>query len=178
MRLTDFLKQQQITALFTSLLEGGKALENSQLGVSSLMDTWLLLRNTEYNGERNRTLFVLKSRGMAHSNQVREFVLSSAGIDLVDVYLGSDGVVTGSARMTQEAHEQAAAVLRRHEHEKRLRELAAKRKALEAQIAALQLEAESAAAEAELAVAQEKTEADAAQIAAQALAERRGGNHR
>jgi len=178
MRLTDFLKQQQITALFTSLLEGGKALENSQLGVSSLMDTWLLLRNTEYNGERNRTLFVLKSRGMAHSNQVREFVLSSAGIDLVDVYLGSDGVVTGSARMTQEAHEQAAAVLRRHEHEKRLRELAAKRTALEAQIAALQLEAESAAAEAELAVAQEKTEADAAQIAAQALAERRGGNHR
>ena len=114
MRLIDFLKQQQITTLFTSLTAGGGATpEDSQVGVSSLMDTWLLLRNVEFNGERNRTIYVLKSRGMAHSNQVREFVLSDKGIDLVDVYLGADRVLTGTARVAQEAQERAAAELRR-----------------------------------------------------------------
>ena len=89
MRLIDFLKQRQITTLFISLTSGGGgSAEDSQAGVSSLMDTWLLLRNVEFNGERNRTIYVLKSRGMSHSNQVREFVLSDKGIDLVDVYIG------------------------------------------------------------------------------------------
>ena len=88
MRLIDFLKQRQITTLFVSLTSGGGgSAEDSQAGVSSLMDTWLLLRNVEFNGERNRTILVLKSRGMSHSNQVREFVLSDKGIDLVDVYI-------------------------------------------------------------------------------------------
>jgi len=158
MRLIDFLKQQQITTLFTSLTTGGStasAAEDSQVGVSSLMDTWLLLRNVEFNGERNRTLYVLKARGTAHSNQVREFVLNDAGIALVDVYLGADRVFTGSARVAQAAHERSAAELRREDHERKLRQLASKRKAIEAQIAALNAEGEAEEAEVKFAIAQE-----------------------
>ena len=96
-RLIDFFKAHQITAFFTSLTEGGSALEQSEVGISSLMDTWILLRHIESNGERNRGIWVLKSRGMAHSNQIREFVFTDHGIELVDVYLGSAGVLTGTA---------------------------------------------------------------------------------
>jgi circadian clock protein KaiC len=106
MRLIDLLKQQQITTLFTSLTHGdSNSLEVSQVGVSSLTDTWLLLRNVESDGERNRTLYVLKARGIAHSNQVREFLLSRSGVDLVDVYRGAKGVLIGSARLSQLASE-------------------------------------------------------------------------
>jgi circadian clock protein KaiC len=156
MRLIDFLKQQQITAVFTSLSagEGSTMPEITEVGVSSLMDTWLLLRNVEFNGERNRTLYVMKSRGMRHSNQVREFLMSDAGIDLVDVYLGADEVLTGTARVAQVAHEQAAAELRKHDHERKLRRLASKRKVIEAQIAALQSEADTEAAEERFAIAE------------------------
>jgi circadian clock protein KaiC len=161
MRLIDFLKKEQITAIFTSLTTGGDATsapEDSQIGVSSLMDTWLLLRNLEFNGERNRTLFVRKSRGMAHSNQVREFVLSDKGIDLVDVYLGGDRVLTGSARVAQEAQERAAATMRGQDHQRKLRQLASKRKVIEAQIAALQAEADAETEEVHFALAQETLE--------------------
>jgi circadian clock protein KaiC len=171
LRLIDFLKQQQITTLFTSLTAGGGATpEDSQVGVSSLMDTWLLLRNVEFNGERNRTIYVLKSRGMAHSNQVREFVLSDAGIGLVDVYLGPDCVLTGTARVAQETQELAAAELRRLDHERKLRQLAAKQKAIEAQIAALQAEAESEAAEVNFTIAQETLQERALQQNTDAMA--------
>lgn len=179
MRLIDFLKQEQITTLFTSLTSGGTATsapEDSQVGVSSLMDTWLLLRNVEFNGERNRTLYVLKSRGMVHSNQVREFVLSAAGIDLVDVYLGSDRVFTGTARLAQAAQERAAAELLREEHERKLRRLASKRKALEAQIAALQAEGEAEEAEMNFAIAQETLQTKTTQQNTAAMAHVRGGN--
>jgi circadian clock protein KaiC len=98
-RLIDFLKMRQTTMLCTSLTEGGADEQQSEVGISSLMDTWLLVRNIENNGERNRALYVLKSRGMAHSNQVREYVLTNRGIQLIDVYTGRDGVVTGSARV-------------------------------------------------------------------------------
>ncbi len=161
MRLIDFLKQQQITALFTSLTEGGITPEDSQVGVSSLMDVWLLLRNVEDNGERNRTLYVLKSRGMKHSNQVREFILSSKGIDLVEVYTGSERVLTGTARLVQEAKEQTADALRQLEHKRRLQQLARKRKALEAQIAVLQAEVEAETAEVNFAIAQESRQVEA-----------------
>lgn len=183
MRLIDFLKQEQITALFTSLTSSsnGGALEDSQVGVSSLMDTWLLLRNVEYNGERNRTLFVLKSRGMGHSNQVREFILSDRGVDLVDVYLGSERVLTGTARVAQEAQERAAADLRRQDHEHRLRQLAHKRKAIEAQIAALTAEAEADAAEVNFVIAHEALAADTVARNSLTMAQLRGetksGNH-
>ena len=176
MRLIDFLKHQQITTLFTSLIsDGGPAPEDSQLGVSSLMDTWLLLRNVEFNGERNRTIYVLKSRGMAHSNQVREFVLSDRGIDLVDVYLGADRVLTGTARIAQEVHERAAAELRRQDHELKLRQLASKRKAIEAQIAALQTEADAEAAAVNFAIAQETLQESITQKNTEVMAQLRGG---
>jgi circadian clock protein KaiC len=176
MRLIDFLKKEQITALFVGLTTSGDATsapDDSQLGVSSLMDTWLLLRNVEFNGERNRTIFVHKSRGMAHSNQVREFVLGDQGIDLVDVYLGGDRVLTGSARVTQEAQERAAATLRGQDHERKLRQLASKRKAIEAQIAALQAEAEAETEEVHFAIAQETLQVTATHLDAAAMSQQR-----
>jgi circadian clock protein KaiC len=177
MRLIDFLKHQQITSLFVSLTsaDGGATPEDSQLGVSSLMDTWLLLRNVEFNGERNRTLYVLKSRGMPHSNQVREFVLSDDGIDLVDVYLGADRVLTGTARLAQESHERAASELRREDHARKLRQLASRHKAIEAQIAALRAEAESQTAEVNFAIAQESLQEKSSRQNADAMAHLRGG---
>ena len=178
MRLIDFLKKAQITAVFTSLTTGGDATsapEDSQLGVSSLMDTWLMLRNVEFTGERNRTIFVRKSRGMAHSNQIREFVLSDKGIDLVDVYLGVDRVLTGSARVAQEARERAAATLRGEDHQRKLRQLAGKRKAIEAQIAALQAEAEADSAEVHFVIAQETLQKSITHQNTDAMARQRGG---
>ncbi len=178
MRLIDFLKQRQITSVFTSLTPDGTATtapEDSQMGVSSLMDTWLLLRNVEFNGERNRMIYVLKSRGMAHSNQVREFVLSDAGIDLRDVYVGGDRVLTGTARVAQEAQERAAAGLRQEDHARKLRQLAAKRKALEAQIVALQAEGEAEEAEVTFTIAQETLQTSTTQQNADAMAALRGG---
>ena len=180
MRLIDFLKQQQITTLFTSLTTEGtdpSAAENSQVGVSSLMDAWMLLRNVEFNGERNRMIFVLKARGMAHSNQVREFVLSARGIDLVDVVLGAGGVLTGNARVAQEAHELAAAELRRDDHARKLRQLASKRKAIEAQIAALHAEGEAEEAEVTFAIAQETLQEKTTQQNSAAMSQLRGGTN-
>ncbi len=100
------LKTHGITTMATTLARDE---ESSTVSVSSLVDTWLLLRNVESNGERNRLLYVLKSRGMSHSNQVREFVLTDHGVDLIDVYVGPEGVLTGSARLVQEARQRAAA---------------------------------------------------------------------
>ena len=104
-RLIDFLKTEQITAVFTSLTAGGEQKEQTEVGISSLIDTWILLRTIEVGGERNRVLHVIKSRGMPHSNQVREFLLTPRGIDLLDVYSGGDGGVTGSIRLAREAGE-------------------------------------------------------------------------
>jgi circadian clock protein KaiC len=177
MRLIDFLKQQQITTLFTSLTAGGgETPEDSQLGVSSLMDTWLLLRNIEFNGERNRTINVLKSRGIAHSNQVREFVLSDQGIDLVDVYLGAERVLTGTARVAQEDLERAAGVLRDEDHQRKLIQLASRQKAIEAQIAALRCEAEVESAEVAFSIAQESLHHRATQQNTDVMAVLRGAN--
>jgi len=177
MRLIDFLKQQQITTLFTSLTAGGgETPEDSQLGVSSLMDTWLLLRNVEFNGERNRTIYVLKSRGMAHSNQVREFVLSDKGIDLVDVYLGTERVLTGTARVAQEELEGAAAALREEDHRRKLRQLASRKTAIEAQIAALRAEAEAEAAEVAFTIARETLQQRTTQRSTDVMAQLRSAD--
>src|SRR6185503_18117178 len=97
-RLIDYLKGGQVTSLFTSLTHGGHALQQSEIAMSSLMDSWLLLEDFEGNGERNRVLYVIKARGMPHSNQVREFLISNRGIDLVDAYIGPNGVLTGASR--------------------------------------------------------------------------------
>ena len=134
MRLLDFFKMNSITTLFTSLTEDAAHAEDSEVGVSSLMDTWILLRNLEYNGERNRGLYVLKSRGMAHSNQIREYILTDHGVELVKVYTGSGGVLTGTARVVQEARESAEALRRQAEIAQRQRDLERKRASLEARL--------------------------------------------
>src|ERR1019366_7762386 len=140
-RLVDFLKTQGITTIFTSLTAAG-SLEASEADVSSLMDTWLLLKNIEVGGERNRALYVLKSRGMEHSNQIREFVLTNDGLRLLDVYLGPEGVLTGSARVSQEMREKAVVTFRKQEQETRRRELDRKRQIFEARMVMLRAEFE------------------------------------
>jgi len=143
MRIVDFLKANQITALFTSLQSNETALESSDAGISSLIDTWILLRDIELNGERNRGMYVLKSRGMANSNQIREFILTDHGVELREVYVGASGVLTGSARIAQEALENAEVLTRKHHIEHKKREIERKRKALDAQIATLIVDFES-----------------------------------
>jgi circadian clock protein KaiC len=142
-RLVDFLKMEQITGLFTSLTSSDGSLEQSEVAISSVIDTWMLVRDIELSGERNRGLYILKSRGMAHSNQIREFLLTDHGVELRDVYIGPSGVPAGSARLAQEAQEQAGKLTRQQETERKSLELERKRKALEAQITAMRLEFEA-----------------------------------
>ncbi|HEY9880995.1 MAG TPA: circadian clock protein KaiC, partial [Leptolyngbyaceae cyanobacterium] len=137
MRLVDFLKTQGITTVLTNLTAGGSALETTDVGISSLMDTWLLLRDQENFGERNRLLFVLKARGIHHSNQVREFRMTSQGIEMLDVYLGPSGIVTGTARQIREAEDAAEAAARQQAIERKKHEIERKRVIVEAQIQAL-----------------------------------------
>jgi circadian clock protein KaiC len=146
-RLIDYLKAGQVTSLFTSLTQGGQTLQSSEAAMSSLIDSWLLLQDFEGNGERNRVLYVLKARGMAHSNQIREFLISDHGVDLVDAYVGSSGVLTGSARAAQGALEKAAVLAGQQEAARRKRELVRQRVGLERQIAALRSDYETAAVE-------------------------------
>jgi circadian clock protein KaiC len=156
LRLIDFLKGQGITALLTTLTSGSDAQEQTQIDVSSLVDTWLLLRDIESGGERNRGLYILKARGVAHSNQIREFLLTDHGVELRDVYLGEAGMLTGSARVTQEAKDASAALLAQQEIERKQLLLQRKRSALDAQIAALQLDLETEEQESRQLIAQEQ----------------------
>jgi circadian clock protein KaiC len=135
-RQVDFLKGRGITALFTNLASEGQTEPTDQL-VASLIDTGLLVRTLEGNGEHNRVLSVLKSRGMAHSNQVREFLLTDRGIELADVYVGPQGVLTGSARSAQEAREHTEAVNRQEDLQQRRSNLERQRQSVEAQVAVL-----------------------------------------
>ncbi len=159
-RLMDYLKAEGITGLYTALASGLQIqLEAAEAGIFSLIDTWLLVRDIELNGERNRGMYVIKSRGMSHSNQIREFRMSSQGIDLLDVYVGPSGVVTGSARLSQEAAEKAASMEVEQEVETTQMRLRRKRKVMEAEWAAR--EADLAAEEAEAArVAAQKKKAN------------------
>jgi circadian clock protein KaiC len=176
LRLIDFLKSNQITAMFTHLTPGGVTIEATDVGVSSIIDTWLLVRDLEMGGERNRGLYVIKSRGMAHSNQVREFLITPRGVSLQPVYVGPEGVLTGAMRAQQEARENAEKLTRRQAMELRERELERKRALTRAQIAAL--DAEIAAAEAEAALAARQNEARERTLVGnrERLANRRGEN--
>ena len=175
MRLIDLMKQRQITSVFTSLTTEDYTADSatSEVGVSSLMDTWILIKNTEHNGERNRTMLILKSRGMPHSNQTREFIISSKGIDLIDPYLGTDRVLTGTARIVQTEHEAATARLREQERERELRELETQRKALQSKIEALRSEATSLEHDAELLAARNALQDQVNAAAAQRIARSR-----
>lgn len=155
-RLIDYLKMNEITAFCTDLTTSGAGLERTEVGISSLMDTWLLLQTLEGNGERNRGLYILKSRGMEHSNQIREYLLTGDGIQLRDVYVGAAGVLTGSARTAQEARDRAESLEHLQEIERKRREIARKKALLEAQIAALHAEYEADRYDLEAAIARDK----------------------
>jgi circadian clock protein KaiC len=143
-RQVDFLKARGVTALFTSLIRDDDQIQSAQ-EMASLVDTWLLLKTLEGNGELNRTLYVRKSRGMAHSNQIREFLLTSHGIELADVYVGPQGVLTGSARQAQEAKELSDGTARQEILEERRVSLERRRESVQAQTAALWREFEDEA---------------------------------
>ena len=141
-RLIDFLKNSGITALFTDLVRAGSPIETTNEEISSLIDTWIWLRDIQVQGERNRGLHVIKSRGMAHSNQIREFLLTDHGIRLLDVYVGPSGALMGSARLAQEAREKADAVALDLNQKQMQRDWARKRRSIESQIKNLQAELE------------------------------------
>ena len=173
-RLADICKTRGITSLFTSLSSAGEQMSESERSVSSLMDSWISLEDIEANGERNRVLYLLKSRGMNHSKQLREYQLTTSGIIMVNAYLGPDGVLTGTARAAQEAREREADITRRQQIERRMRELARSRGAMERQVA--ELRAAIDAEEAEVATLVQQEEARESQFSQErdAMAERRG----
>jgi len=148
LRLVDFFKMNRITAFCTSLTSIESNIETTDIYVSSLIDTWLLLRDIEIGGERNRALYVLKSRGMAHSNQIREFRLTDHGIELLDVYVGTEGVLTGSARLSQETKDDADRLLRQQEILRKQFDLERKRESMEAKITLLRTEFQAMESEA------------------------------
>jgi circadian clock protein KaiC len=155
-RLIDFLKLRGITTMLTNLTSGGDAIEGTDVEISSIVDTWILLRDVEVAGERNRSVYVLKSRGMRHSNQLREFLLTNHGVELLDVYIGPEGVLTGSSRVSLESREKAAALVAQQEAERRDRDRMRKREALEAKIIALRKEFEVEDQESALVASQER----------------------
>lgn len=173
-RVIDFLKAQQITAVLTSLTEPEGAPERTSVGVSSLIDTWLMLSQLESDGERNRTLFILKSRGTNHSNQVREFVLTDHGVELRDVYIGPAGVLTGSARVAQEARERDAELRAEEELERQRHLLAARRSSIEAKIAALKLRLQALAGEMSAAESADRRRLETAEESRRSLLASRG----
>ena len=173
-RLADICKTNGITALFTSLSATADQLEESERSVSSLMDTWISLRDMEANGERNRVLYLLKSRGMNHSKQLREYRLTSSGIEMIDAYVGPDGVLTGSARVAQEAREREAELARSQATERRRRELMRKRAVTERQVADLMAALEAEESEIATLIQQEEARETVLMADRKTMAIRRG----
>lgn len=160
LRLVDFLKTRNITAFFANLSDSNDKNELTRMSISSLIDTWLLLRDIEIGGERNRGLYILKSRGMDHSNQIREFVLTNKGIELLDVYVGPEGVLTGSARLSLEAKNEEEQLMRKQEIERNQFGLELKRAAVDAKIVVLKSEFKAAESEAQKVIEMEKAKAN------------------
>lgn len=159
-RLIDFLQGKGVTVMFTALTLSTGTSEQTDEGVSSIVDAWLLLRDIESNGERNRGIYIMKSRGMRHSNQVREFIIRDTGVDLIDVYLGPEGVLFGSARETQQLSEAAVVAVRTNDSSRRHREIGRKQKVLASKIETLQEEFESAKEELSRASTEEELRKD------------------
>ncbi len=179
MRMIDLLKTRQITALMTSLTGGGHAVEQSEVGISSLIDSWVMLRNLEQAGERTRTLSIIKSRGMKHSNQARELVLSDQGVDLAEVFIGPDGgILTGSLRVAQEAADRAAAAALEDETARKEAAMLRRRKAVEARIAEMQADLAAEADEVGAAIGAQASAASGRSTAraAQALGREQAGD--
>lgn len=173
LRMLDLLKARGITTLFASLSEDGP--DPTHTGLSSQMDVWISLRNVESNGEFNRIIYLLKARGMSHSNQLREFRVSEEGISVIDAYIGASGLLTGSARVSQEAHERADAAERKKNIGRREREMARKRTAVERQVKDLMTALEADESEA-AAIAIQEAEINAMrEVDRVVMATRRGG---
>ena len=172
-RLADICKTKGITAVFTSLSATSDTMDESERSVSSLMDCWISLRDIEASGERNRVLYLLKSRGMNHSKQLREYRLTDNGIEMIDAYLGQDGVLTGSARAAQEARDREQELARRQSIERRRRELARRRAATERQVAELIAELESEESEVSTLIEQEEARETAFEADRVTMAHRR-----
>jgi len=172
-RLIDFLKVRKVTSVLTNLNSAGEALERTDVDISSIVDSWLLLRDVELGGERNRAMYILKSRGMRHSNQLREFVMTKKGIDLLDVYVGPEGVLTGSARLSLEARERAAVDASRQQAERKERDRLRRREALEAKIIALRKEFDSEDEEVALLASEEEARSRRLAEERQVMASRR-----
>lgn len=175
-RLIDFLQDEQITVMFTALSLNTVVSEQTDEGVSSLVDTWLLVRDIESNGERNRGLYIMKSRGMSHSNQVREFTITDEGLSLVDVYLGPDGVLTGSAREAQKLREKTGVALREFAISRKDKEILRRRMMLESKIASLQAEFESTEEELNKIYLEEELKQDIMERNRQEITDIRRGN--
>jgi circadian clock protein KaiC len=174
-RLMDMFKSKGITAMFTSLTQGGGALEQTEYGVSSFVDTWILLRDYEDNGERNRLIYVLKSRGTGHSNQVREFIINNDGISLVPVYMGDEGIRTGSGRVAAEARVVAEAGAHTEAMAQKVRRLEHERMITEAHLKSSQAELAIQDAELKDLLSNESSRVDSAVIDRAALASSRSG---
>jgi circadian clock protein KaiC len=172
-RLIDYLKSKLITALFTSLTDAGESPDQSEVGISSLIDTWISLRNLEHRGERNRALHVLKSRGMAHSNQVREFRLTGHGLELVEVSVSGNEVLVGSARFAQDAQQATEAEQSYEELARLQRALEVKGRTSAAHIAAMQAEAEADLEELRRRIAEQSERAKSIAMRRAALIEKR-----
>ena len=175
LRVIDLLKSRGITAFLTNLLSV-QGMDQADAGMSSLMDTWLSLVQLESNGERNRGIYVLKSRGMNHSNQIREYQLTSKGVKLVDAYLGAGGVLTGTARIAQEILDSSAETRRQQESERKFRAIKRKRAAVERQIAELRAELESEEEDAQKSLEYDEQLERARQAERKAVAIQRGGS--
>jgi len=160
LRILDFLKAREITAVCTSLVSEHVSADSSEAGLSSVIDSWLLLRNIEHSNERNRAIQILKSRGMAHSNQIREFVLTAQGAKLLDVALGPNGdVLTGAARVAQQEMDESSTQARQRAVDVKRQSLARRHAALQARITALEAEFEAETQMAELEIEQERLRA-------------------
>lgn len=154
------MKSEGITALFTSL-SGVDEMKNDDHHMASLMDSWIALSNVSTNGERNRILFLLKARGMGHSNQLREYEITSDGVSIIPAYTGAGNVPVGSARVTQEAKERAEAAVSLADNERRLRVLKRRRQVVERQIEEMKGELEESEREASGHAAQRELQQDA-----------------
>ena len=175
-RLLDQLKLNSITTVLTILTQGSQASESTDVDISSLADTWIRLRDTESGGERTRGMYILKSRGMAHSNQVREFLLTDKGVDIMDVYVGPEGFLTGSARVFGEAQEKAKDAALEQDAQMKERILERKRKEMKARITEIRAEFKTQEAAIKESIRQEKLRQNKASENRDAMAHIRKAN--
>jgi circadian clock protein KaiC len=173
-RIADICKTRAITAVFTNLAGDDDQMSDAERGISSLMDTWISLRDLESNGERNRVMYLLKSRGMSHSNQMREFRLTDHGIELIDAYIGPSGVLTGAARAAQEANERETELARKQSTSRRRREFERRRIEMERQIVEVRAALEAEEGEIATIIAEEEAHETAIRSDREGMATRRG----